>query len=90
MFAAYATSYYEVTALGLSQCLEDKILLEPEGSVSSVYLWDLEEAWKLLFSAILEFCIKYLELCLAQGYAGAFLIRKELPKIFGLMLSMWT
>eukprot|EP00435_Cladocopium_sp_Y103_P017407 s528_g4.t1 len=30
------------------------------GSVSSVYLWDLEE-----------------------GYAGAFLIRKELPKIFG-------
>ncbi|CAK9085393.1 F-actin-capping protein subunit beta, partial [Durusdinium trenchii] len=31
-----------------------------EGSVSSVYLWDLEE-----------------------GYAGAFLIRKELPKIFG-------
>lgn len=30
-----------------------------EGSVSSVYLWDLEE-----------------------GYAGAFLIRKELPKIF--------
>ena len=65
-------------------------ILHCEGSVSSVYLWDLEEAlrcswpmnggamWRL--SAVLEKVAR--APVQPEGYAGAFLIRKELPKIF--------
>ena len=65
-------------------------ILHCEGSVSSVYLWDLEEAlrcsWPMNVGAMWRLSAVLEKVACApvqpEGYAGAFLIRKELPKIF--------